>query len=272
MFKWLTRRSFWVNLLAAIVLIIVLWIVFFSSLGFVTKHGETIKVPSVLHLKINAADKNLASQNFEAVVKDSAYVDSLPPLIVVKQTPEPGSIVKPGRTIYLTLNKTVPPMTAMPELINYSFRSASMTLKSQGSQVGDTIYKPDIAEDAVLKQLYNGKPIKAGTMIPEGSKITLILGNGLGNVANIVPDLTGLTYLQATDLLSASNLNVGVVLMSGPITDTANAYVFKQNPPQKNELGEPNRIRAGASIDLWISQTNPNDTTGLTQPQQPQNQ
>lgn len=269
MFKWLTHRSFWSNLLAALVLIVVVWIVFFSSLGFITKHGETIKVPGVVKLDVNAADRTLASQNFEAIVRDSAFVDSLPPLVVLEQTPEAGSVVKPGRTIYLTLNKRVPPMTAMPELVNFSYRSAAMTLSSQRLKVGDTIYKPDIAEDAVLEQLYKGKPIKAGTLIPEGSAITLVLGNGLGNVANAVPDLIGLTYLQARDLLSASNLNVGVVLMSGPVTDTANAYVFKQNPPQKNELGEPNRIRAGASIDLWISQTNPNDSLNVALPQQP---
>ncbi len=262
MFKWLTHRSFGINLIAAILLVALVAFAFFQSLGYLTKHGDTIKVPNVIHQKIGKADKLLSSGGFEAVVQDSAYVDSLPPFVVVDQKPAGNSIVKTGRTVYLTLNKSVPPNTAMPELVNYSFRSAEMTLKSQRLKLGDTIYKPDIAEDAVLEQLYNGKPIKAGTMIPEGSEITLVLGNGLGNVANSVPNLVGLTYLQATDLISASSLNIGVVLTNGMITDTANAYVFKQNPPVKDETGAPNRIRAGASVDLWITQNNPADSTG----------
>ena len=261
MFKWITHRSFGANLLAAIVLIALVAFVFFRSLGYLTKHGDTIQVPGVIHQNIRAANQMLSRGGFEAIVQDSAYVDSLPPFVVVDQKPKGGSVVKTGRRVYLTLNKSVPPLTAMPELVNYSFRSAQMTLETQRLKLGDTIYKPDIAKDAVLKQLYKGEAIKAGTMIPEGSAVTLVLGNGLGNVANQVPDLVGLNYLQATDLISASNLNIGVVLTSGEIYDTVNAYVFKQNPPVRDQSGTVNRIRSGASIDLWISQHNPNDTT-----------
>lgn len=260
MFKWITHRSFGFNLLAAVVLIALIAFVFFKSLNYLTKHGQTIKVPNVIHQKMDAAENLLNRGGFEAVVQDSAYVDSLPPFVVVDQKPAGNSIVKTGRTVYLTLNKSVPPLTAMPELVDYSFRSAAMTLASQRLKLGDTIYEPYFAKDVVLKQLYNDKSIKAGTMIPEGSNITLVLGSGLGNVANRVPDLVGLTYLQATDLISASSLNIGVVLTNGTITDTANAYVFRQNPAVTDQTGEPNRIRAGATIDLWISQNNPDDT------------
>lgn len=269
MFKWLTHRSFWFNLVAACVLLIVIGILFFVSLGFITRHGDTIKVPDVNGQPFSAAESSLKSQNFRVIVQDSAYVDSLPPLTVVRQTPEAGNVVKVNRTIYLTLNKTTAPLTAMPDLVNYSFRSAEMTLESQRLKLGDTIYKPDISKNAVLEQLYNGKPIKAGEMIPEGSKITLVLSDGIGNTANPVPNLVGLTYQQALDLLSASALNVGVVLTSGMLADTANAFVFKQNPPQFDQMGQANAIRAGESVDLWISQTNPNDTLHTDLPPQP---
>lgn len=260
MFKWLTHRSFWFNLLAACILLIVIGFIFFASLGFITKHGDTIKVPDVGGQPAGVAEKTLKAENFRVIVQDSAYVDSLPPLAVVRQTPEAGGVVKVNRTIYLTLNKVSAPLTAMPDLVNYSFRSAEMTLESQRLKLGDTLYKPDITKNAVLEQLYKGKSIKAGEMIPEGSKITLVLGGGLGNIANPVPDLIGLTYQQALDLISASSLNVGVVLTSGPLTDTANAYVFRQNPPRLDQLERSNFIHAGESIDLWISQTNPNDS------------
>lgn len=235
---------------------------FFASLGFMTKHGETVQVPDVGGQQYTAAEKILNTGNFRVLVQDSAYVDTLPPLAVVRQAPEGGSVVKINRTVYLTLNKTSAPLTAMPDLINYSFRSAEMTLESQRLKLGDTLYKPDIAKDAVLEQLYQGKPIKAGETVPEGSRITLVLGDGIGNVANPVPDLVGLTYQQALDLLSASALHVGIVMTSGGLTDTADAFVFKQNPPKIDQMGHANSIRAGESIDLWISPDNPGDTTG----------
>lgn len=239
----------------------VLGIIFFSSLRYVTRHGETLTVPAVNGATMAQAEKALHAMHFEVIVQDSAYVDSLPPLTVVRQTPEAGSVVKVERTVYLTLNKIQPPLTAMPDLVNYSFRSAQMTLESQRLQLGDTLYKPDIAKDAVLEQLFQGKPVKAGTMIPEGSRVTLVLGDGVGNVANPVPNLVGLTYQQSLDLLSGSALNVGVVLTTGVLSDTMNAFVTKQNPAKNDNTGQPNYIRAGESVDLWLSQTNPLDST-----------
>lgn len=264
MFNWLTRRSFFVNLLAAIALVFLIGIIFFASLSLITKHGQTIKVPSVTGQNVSQAEKFLGSLGFNVLVRDSAYVDSLAPLAVVRQTPASDYIVKPGRTVYLTVNKTSPPVTAMPNLVNYSFRSAVMTLESQRLSLGDTIYKPDIAKNAVLAQLYHGSSIKAGTLIPEGSKINLVLGDGIGNAANPVPNLVGLTFLQASELLSASNLGMGVVLTDGPITDTSSAFVFRQNPPTTNSQGQNNLIRAGESMDLWLSQQMPVDTSQLS--------
>lgn len=265
MFRWLTHRSFWFNLVAAVVMIVLIAILFFTFLGYITKHGKTIQVPQVTGKSLESAKLLLTSAGFNMAVQDSAYVDSLPPLTVLRQTPEANYVVKVNRTVYLTLNKRMPPMTAMPNLINYSFRSAVMTLQSQRLDVGDTLYKPDIAKNAVLSQLFEGKAIKPGTMIPEGSKITLVLGDGVGNTANPVPNLVGLTLLQALDLLSASNLNRGVVITEGTITDTSNAVVFKQIPAVNNEQGEPNHIRAGESMDLYISQGNPADSLGQSQ-------
>jgi hypothetical protein len=41
-----------------------------------------------------------------------------------------------------------------------------------------------------------------------------------------------------------------------------NAFVTKQNPAKNDNSGQPNYIRAGESVDLWLTQTNPMDSTG----------
>ncbi|HVB03643.1 MAG TPA: PASTA domain-containing protein [Chitinophagaceae bacterium] len=254
MFKRLTRQPFWVNLLAAIGLIFLIWMIFFISLGFITKHGQSVGVPLIVGRSLDDAEMVLNKDGFHVVVQDSAFTDSLPAFTILRQSPQADDQVKPNRTVFLTVNKAEPPMTAMPDLISYSFRSAVMTLESQRLVMGDTIYRADFAKNSVLDQLYQGKPIKAGTLIPEGSRISLVLANGLGAASSPVPDFIGLTFQQARDLINADDLSLGVVLFNGPITDTANAYVFQQIPARRGDQGNPNNIHPGEVVDLWVSQ------------------
>ncbi|MBO9153659.1 PASTA domain-containing protein [Chitinophaga sp. GCM10012297] len=257
MFHNITRRSFGYNLLVIFGLIILLGILFFLSLGFLTRHGEEVTVPDVRGKTIKDATSALEGMGFEVEVRDSIYIDTMPALLVYEQTPERGDVVKSHRTIYLTVNKVVPPMVPMPDLEGLTYRSAEMTLRARRLNIGDTIYKPDFATNTVLQQLLNGKPIKAGKEIPEGSNITLVLSSGTGSMENPVPETVGMTYLEAREVLAASNLNIGTVLIDAGVTDTLGAFVFKQSPPRRNELGELNLIRAGESVDLWLGATRP---------------
>lgn len=148
-------------------------------------------------------------------------------------------------------------MVLMPDLEGLTFRSAEMTLHSRRLNVGDTIYKPDFATNTVLQQLLNGKPIKPGKNVPEGSSISLVLSSGTGSIENPVPNLVGLTYAEAREALSASNLNLGTVLIDPGVSDTLNAYISRQIPARKNEMGDLNLVRAGESVDLWLVPVKP---------------
>lgn len=271
MFDFITKRSFGFNLLVVIALFFALALLFFSMLGVITKHGQQLTVPDVKGKNVTEAIDLLEKAGFEADVRDSIYIDSLPALAVYAQTPETGAQVKVGRTIYLTVRKTVAPMVKMPDLEGFTFRSAEMMLKSLRLNVGDTIYKPDFAANTILQQLYNGKRVKAGTEIPEGSYITLVISSGTGSVENPVPNFIGLTYAEAREMLSASNLSAGTIMIDPGVKDTVNAYIIKQVPTRKNEIGDFNMVRAGESIDLWLSATKPEtDSTGKTT-QEPEN-
>ncbi|HVI48578.1 MAG TPA: PASTA domain-containing protein [Chitinophaga sp.] len=226
-------------------------------LGIITKHGQQLTVPDVKGKTVKEAIALLEKAGFEADVRDSIFIDSIPPLAVWAQTPDKGATVKVGRTIYLTVNKVVAPMVKMPDLEGLTFRSAEMMLKSLRLNVGDTIYKPDFATNTVLQQLLNGKKIKPGTLLPEGSNVTLILSSGTGSIENPVPDFVGLTYAEAREILNASNLSAGTVIIDPNVTDTINAYIIKQVPTRKNEIGDFNMVRAGESVDFWLSATKP---------------
>jgi eukaryotic-like serine/threonine-protein kinase len=275
MFKFITQRSFGVNLLVAIALLLLIVFIFFLSLDSITRHNESVAVPSVTGKSLTEATTILTQKNFNVSVQDSVYIDTLAPLMVVKQSPESEEVVKMNRTIYLTINRATPPLIEMPDLRGFSFRSAQMFLESLGLKLGKTTYTPDIARNAVKDQLIDGKTIDPGTKVAMSTAIDLVLGNGLGDTQLAVPDLIGLTIAQAKEYLSGDNISIGTILTTSPVSDTANAYIVKQNPEPLTELptGEKvnNRIRAGQLMDVWISMTPPIKDTTTTQPQ-PNNQ
>ncbi len=272
MFKFITKRSFLINLLVAIALLFLIIFLFFASLGSITRHNETIRVPSVTGKSLADATSFLQREGFKVSVQDSVYIDTLQPLAVVKQSPESEELVKINRTVYLTINRATPPLIDMPDLRGFSFRSAQMYLQSLGLKLGDTSYTPDIARNAVKDQKLNGKTIMPGTKIPIGTAIDFILGNGLGNTELTVPDLVGFTISQAKDYLSGDNIGLGVIIAVSAIQDTANAYIVKQNPEPETQLPDGstahNHIRAGQLMDVWISTAPPvRDTTNQSTPE-----
>ena len=155
MFKNITNRPLWVNVAVGLGILILAFVLFVFSLNWITHHGEAKTVPSVTGKTLGQVEALLEKEGFELVVQDSVYLDSLAPTTVIKQVPEADDVVKVNRTIYVTINRTIPPDVTMPNLIGYSFRNAEMILKNAGLKLGDTTYKPDFAKNSVLEQRHN---------------------------------------------------------------------------------------------------------------------
>jgi len=257
MFKHITNRPLWVNILVGFGIVIAVFVVFVLSLNWITHHGEAKTVPSVIGKSLKQVQPLLESEGFELVIQDSVYYDSLPPSMIIKQVPEADAVVKINRTVYVTVNRVVPPDVPMPNLIGYSFRNAEMILKNMGLKLGDTTFKVDFAKNSVLEQLYNGKSISPGTNIKQGSSVSLVIGSGIGNSDMAVPKLVGLTYDEAKILLETNGLLVGSVIPDPLVKDTSSAYIYKQSPLSRTEDGFRVRIRPGQMIDVWLSVEKP---------------
>ena len=257
MFKYLSRQPFWVNLLAAIVLIFLLGFLFLQSLSWFTNHGSYLKVPSVAGKKTDEAVKFLQDQGFEVIITDSVYNDSLPLNTVKKQLPDAGSTVKVNRTVFLNINPQTLPMVEMPKLEGLSFRFALERLKKNHLQLGDTTYKPDFMKGTVLEQDVNGRKILPGAKLRWGVAVSLVLSGGLAQVQIAVPDLYGLTLADAKSEIESKGITLAAILPTGSISDTLKSYVYKQNPDVKNEEGQPNYMQPGQTMDLWISSAPP---------------
>lgn len=252
----ITRKPLWVHILAAIVLTVLVVLLFFGSLDYITKHGQYQKVPSIVGKSVDAARKMLEDKGFEVEIQDSLYIDTVAKLAVIKQNPGADATVKVNRTIYLTINRAQPPLVEMPNLVGFSIRNAQMYLENIGLHLGDTSFRPDIAKNAVLEQLYNKQPIKTGTKIFMGSTIGFVLGNGVGTLEMAVPDLMGKRYSQVKSLLRSVDLNFTPVF-DPDVADTPGSYVTRQNPQKYSQSASGdrrlNRIKPGQTVDIWLS-------------------
>jgi beta-lactam-binding protein with PASTA domain len=256
-FKIITHRPLWVNILAGIILALIIFFLFLLSLKCLTRHGKSATVPSVTGMKYEEAKKMLRQAGFAVEIQDSLYVDTLPPMAVIKQLPEADEVVKANREVYLIINRFEPPLLEMPNLVGYSFRNAEMVLTNIGLKIGDTTFEPDFAKNIVRKQIYKGENISPGTKVRKGSVISLVLGDGVGNREFAVPDITGMTFCDVKEKLEGSGVLIGAIVLDPDVTDTCSAWVYWQNPERFDDDKRINRIRSGQTIDVRLQLDKP---------------
>jgi eukaryotic-like serine/threonine-protein kinase len=255
MLKFITHRPLWLSILTAFILAVALFALFVLSLNFLTHHGRSRTVPLVVGKSFAEAEKILDKEGFDIVVQDSVFIDTMPPLAIIKQVPESDAVVKVNRTVYLTVNRAVAPMIDMPNLIGFSYRNAIMNLSSLGL-TADTAYKSDFAKNSVLEQLYKGETIAPGTKIRMGSKVLLVIGSGVGEMVYGVPNLIGLTYGEAKAKVEPNGINL-LILYAPGVSDTLNAYIVDQQPKRYDEEGQILKIRSGQFINVKLATEKP---------------
>ena len=167
--------------LVGIGLCIALWLWLFSY----TKHGESVEVPEVKGMIINDAEYALEELDLVTVVVDSAYVRKLPAGIVLEQKPAPGSKVKTGREIYLTINQKQTPTNTIPDIAgNCSRREAEARLRALGFKIGPMEFVPG-DHDWVIALKVNGREVYTGERVPSDAPVVLVIGNSeLGSDEN----------------------------------------------------------------------------------------
>ena len=257
MFKFITHRPLWVNIIAGIVLALSVFALFLLSLKWITHHGRSSTVPNVAGKNYEEAMKLLRKAGFDVEIQDSIYVDTMKPLSVIKQIPDADEIVKSNRTVFLVISRAVPPIVEMPNLVGYSYRNAEMVLKNMDLKIGDTTSKPDFAKNAVLEQLYNGQSIAPGTKIRKGSTISMVLGDGVGKREFAVPEITGMQFCDVKNKLEQSGIVIGAVIADPDVKDTCSAWIIRQNPERFDDEKQLNHIRTGQTIDVWLQLDKP---------------
>ncbi len=250
--NFLLSRTFLIQLIIAVVLVIALLWGTMQALKIYTNHGESYPVPDFSGLKKEQAADIASKQKLKIEIVDSVYVNDVPPGAVIDQVPEAGFKVKESRTIFLTINSNQPEQVTLPKLTDISYRQAQVLIENSGLKVGQISYQPSEYNDLVLNVFINSEDIKPGKKVAKGTSIDLVIGRTQGNVATSLPNLIGLSIEEAQNTLTHAMLNMGVLIYDETIIteeDSLNARVWKQSPNPKVVAN----VNLGSSVDVWIT-------------------
>lgn len=223
---------------------------FYVYLPLTTHHGETIVVPKVTGMNLADLEDYLDQRKLAYFVDDSSYSAGTRPLTVLTQEPTPGEKVKEDRKIYISVAMRRPPVIKMPKLTDGSMKNAQLILKSYDLKIGQIKLVPDLAQNAVLKQLVNGQEIAPGAPVAKGTKVDLVVGDGQGNQEFAVPTLLNMPEDEARTLLAGQGLQVGEVFKQPAESGQTPGSVVRQRP-----VATPGAtIRMGQLVDLWVAE------------------
>ncbi len=247
----LQTKVFWKNVLLSIGLVFTVLLIVFLSLKYYTRHGQSITVPDLRGTNIIQATEALNSMGFKYKIDSTYAVDKIPGT-VFEQDPDANSKVKEGRTIYLTIVTSAIPTIVLPDLFDMTYVEAVSVLESYGLKVGQLIYKADVAQK-ILGISQNGENLRPGIVLPRGSVIDLIIGDGSGSEFVNVPYLIGLSLNEAGFVIRGASLMLGSVFYDSNVTDSANAVVYKQFPEVL--LSDTAKlVPQGTTVNLFLRQ------------------
>jgi beta-lactam-binding protein with PASTA domain len=228
--------------------VLVLW-VGFKLFGMYTQHGVTVPVPDFNGLSVFELDNFVKDKKVRYTIIDSTYDPKQKPGTIYRQDPEKATEVKEDRVVYLYVTSVMPPQIEMPQLEGRSLRQAVAMIESYGLKVGKINWVADPFKNAIIKQLYKGQEIKAGTRIKKGSVIDLNVGKGTTSETVTLPDCIGMTFCDAKNKLLGAALQVGQIIIDKNIGDTCEAFVYRQTPV----AAQGREVATGARIDLYIT-------------------
>lgn len=251
--------------IALMILIVIGICYFYIYLPNATCHNCSITVPDLAGMKYDELESFLSNHELRFEVEDSVYHEDYPPLTVLRQFPKAGSIVKPNRIIYVSINPVMPPMVPMPDLANpnntTSRIGAEAILRSNGLKRGRILQRPHVDLNLVLEIRYQGKKIEPGTRIPKGSVIDLVVGDGNGASDFVLESLLNNKYELALFKLQGWDLRLGTVFIpDGVDTTGTDVIVYRQYPLAGDS------VRVGDQIDLYIAPSDQIPEDALQEP------
>ena len=253
--KWYKSWAF-KQICLAVAAAFVTLVILFSLLRVITRHGQKVEVPQLTNMTYDEAQAVAKKHHLRLKIVDSVYVPQVAKGLIFKQNPAAGSFVKKRRHIMITINSMVPNMVRVPSLVGYSLRQAESNLNAAQLRIGKLIYVSDIATNNVLGQMYHGKSVTPGDVLPAESEIDLRLGLNPSDCQTYVPNLIGTQYQQVRSELVGNSLNLQRMICDGTVksfSDSLQSIVYKQEPAPSSR--RPVTMGTGVTVYMTLNKS-----------------
>jgi len=239
------------NLLLIAAIILAMAVVAHVVMQIGTRHGSRRTVPDFSGVQLLEAQRLARRHDLKLQINDSLFVPAYEGGIVLDKLPKGGVEVKPGRTVYLTINSFRQKMVPVPFVADRSLRQAKNMLEIAGLEIAQLIYRPDMATNYVLDEYFGRQRITETTRVEAemGSGVTLYVGVQPGHNVTVVPQIIGLSLRDAKSRLWELGLNVGKVAFDDGINllNQKDAHVYMQSPKAERH------VVLGAKVDLQLT-------------------
>lgn len=164
-----------------------------------TRHNEAVVVPDVKGLSMHEAKTFFDNTGLRYNVIDSVFSNDVKPGAIVEVVPEPGSKVKEGRIVFVTINALTAQMATIPEVADLSFRQAYALLRSLGFKNIEVKFVPGDYKDLAVGVERNALMINSGEKVPLTSTLTLIISNGEKEIDSLALDSLNMLPVESLD-------------------------------------------------------------------------
>ncbi len=220
--------------------LILLFLLDFVILPWWVNKAET-KVPNVVGMYEQDAINLLENNDLNPIISDTTFNQNFPKGTIALQKPDPGSVVKVGRRVYLFLSGGEPTVI-VPKLIGKSVRDAKFALERIGLVLGEVELVPSNTPKNMIfdQEYFEGTPLK------KGQAVKVFVSSGIESGVITVPDLIGRSLMEASKILADSSLQVGKINYQISFTLLPNT-VIDQYPSKDSKLNP------GDAVDLFVT-------------------
>ena len=197
-----------------------------------------IETPVLVGVNLREAEAKAAKVGVQVKVQSSETSDTMPVDFVLRQDPEPQTVVQKGRVITV-VTSSGPVSLTLPDFVGGKFEVAQAFIVTNQLVLGDLVEQVGASPvGTVLAQ----DPV-GNADVDRGSVVTLTISRG---TMTTMPDLVGLSLTEAKKSLGALGLSVSKVIVSPELTQPAQ-LVLRQEPA----VGDA--IEKGGWIELMVS-------------------
>lgn len=248
---WLNGHRLIKHLILVVSVIIIFGFLMNLTLNFFTRHSNYHQVPDFSRMTVEQARHAARKGSLRIEVYDSTYMAGYDPGAILTQTPEPGTEVKSGRRVFVTINSSRQKMVPIPYVTGVSLRQAKNNLEVAGLVIDRLIYQPDMATNYVLETRYGNKVVTQGGRLEaeQGSGITLVVGINPEEQSVMVPKVVGFPLKEAQSRLWEVGLNLSSTDFDADATplNRSEARVYQQRPEQGS------RVTLGTAVTLKLT-------------------